>query len=171
MAAAAVLLSGMRAFVFTPIYVSSGSMEPTLQRGDFVLVNQLVYSLRPPRRGEIIAFQYPQHEQWDFVKRVVGLPGDQVAARGGQLRVNGSFVAEPYVIAAAADRPFLDLQAGHIPAGQLFVLGDNRGASLDSRFWGTVTERNVIGKASLIYWSQGTHWWDVRWGRIGRWLP
>ncbi len=169
---AGVLIVLMRAFVFRPFSISSGSMRPTLERGDFVLVDEIAYSLHPPRRGDVILFRYPQEEVWGFVKRVVGVPGDVVAARDGRLWVNESPVAEPYVIPAAdGHAPILNLEARRIPPGQLFVLGDNRGASLDSRFWGTVGERNVTGKAFLIYWSRGKHWWDVRWGRIGKWIP
>ena len=172
LAAAGLLIVLMRLFVFRPFAISSGSMQPTLDRGDFVLVNEFIYRLHPPRRGDVILFRYPQHEDWDFVKRVIGLPGDVVAARDGRLRVNGTPVAEPHVIPASeGDAPSPNLDALRIPPGQLFVLGDNRGASLDSRFWGTVDERNVIGKAFLVYWSQGERWWDVRWRRIARWIP
>jgi len=172
MLAAALVIALMRTAVFMSFYISSGSMQPALERGDFVLVNQFVYRLHPPRRGDVIVFQYPQHEGWDFVKRVVGLPGDLVAARDGRLWVNEMPVSEPEVLRVADGvGPSLGVGGGRVPSRQLFVLGDNRGASLDSRFWGTVDERNVIGKAFLIYWSQGEHWWNVRWERIGKWLP
>ena len=169
--AAALLIVLMRAFVVRPFSVFSGSMRPTLEEGDSVLVNEIVYRLHPPRRGDVILFRYPRDKGWGFVKRVVGVPGDTVAARDGRLWVNGLPLAEPYVVPASeSDAAVLNLGARRIPPGQLFVLGDNRGASLDSRFWGTVDERDVIGKAFLIYWSGRSHLWGVRWERVGQWL-
>ncbi len=171
-AAAAVLVFVVRAMAIQPYNVTSGSMAPTLDRGDAVLVNRLVYRLRPPRRGDVIVFRYPQDEGWSFVKRVVGVPGDVVSARDGRLWVNGAPVTEPFAIpAGTGGGPALSVDPRRIPPGQLFVLGDNPGPSLDSRFWGPVDERNVIGSAFLVYWSRGPRWWDIRWERIGRWLP
>lgn len=167
----ALLVLLMTAFTVSSITIPSASMAPALERGDAVLVARLFYHLRPPRRGDIILFRYPQDTSRLFVKRVVGLPGEVVEERRGQFYVNGTPLAqgEP---ARSDDGPGPATTLGpiRIPAGRLFVLGDNRDASLDSRFWGTVDERNVIGKAFLIYWSSGKHWWDVRWRRIGRWL-
>lgn len=172
LAVATILALVVRALAIDFFYTPSGSMRPALEPGDYVLVNRVVYRLHPPRRGDIIVFHYPQNEEWDFVKRVVAIPGDMVEERGGTLRVNGALVAEPTITPEAAPPPATaDVPARPIPPGRLFVLGDNRDASFDSRFWGTVDERNVIGKASLIFWSRGKRWWDVRWERIGRWLP
>lgn len=172
LAAAGVLIILMRLFVVRPFAISSGSMQPTLDRGDLVLVNEFIYHVHPPRRGDVILFRYPQDERWGFVKRVVGLPGDVVAVRDGELWVNGAPVAELSAIpASGSDAPAPKPEVLHIPSSRLFVLGDNRGSSLDSRSWGTVDEHNVMGKAFLVYWSHRDHWWDIRWRRIGQWVP
>lgn len=152
------------AFAIQVFTVSSASMSPTLQPGDSVLVNRLVYRLHLPRRGDIIVFRFPQADGREFVKRVIGLPGDVVEEHGGRIYVNG---AAPAPVAALAPATPL---AQRVAAGHLYVLGDNPDTSLDSRFWGTVDEREVVGKAVFICWSREEHWWQVRWDRIGRWL-
>ncbi len=166
--AAAVLVFLAHALVFQVLGVTSASMSPTLLPGDSVLVNRLTYLLQSPRRGDIIVFHFPQTGGRDFVKRVIGLPGDVVAEQGGRFTVNGTFVLEGTgsgsTVAVSAP---LNLAPRRIPAGRLYVLGDNREASLDSRFWGTVDEQEVVGKAVIICWSRGKRWWDVHWSRIG----
>jgi signal peptidase I len=165
---AAVLIRG---FLVAPFYIPSGSMEPTLSPGDYILVNRLIYFLHPPQRGDIIVFRFPRDEHWDFVKRIIGLPGDLVEERDGHMFVNGRSLRETYMRHSVNGvAPATDLAPLRIPPRQLFVLGDNRDASLDSRFWGTVDEHEVIGKAFVIYWSHDEEWWNIRWGRIGRWL-
>jgi signal peptidase I len=161
----------IRGFLLQAFYIPSGSMEPTLFPGDYILVNRFVYDLQPPERGDIIVFRYPKDEHWDFVKRVIGLPGDVVEEHDGRFRINGKPLDERYVEHTEGGlAPGMNMAALRIPKHQLFVLGDNRDASLDSRYWGTVNEHKVIGEAFLIYWSRSTHWYDVRWNRIGRWL-
>ena len=161
----------IRGFLVAPFYIPSGSMEPTLMPGDYILVNRLIYSLHPPQRGDIIVFRFPRDEHWDFVKRVIGLPGDVVEERGGKIWVNGRSLLETYVQQSLGGlAPGMNLAPVRIAPRQLFVLGDNRDASLDSRYWGTVDEHEVIGKAFVIYWSHRNRWWDIRWQRIGRWL-
>ena len=160
----------MRAFVVQAFYIPSGSMEPTLEPGDFILVNRLVYHLQPPRRGDIIVFPFPKDEHWDFVKRVIGVPGDMLEERDGHLWVNGQPLRESYLMRSSEEAMIADMPRRRVPANRLFVLGDNRDASLDSRYWGTVDAHKVIGKAFLIYWSHGGHWWNIRWDRIGHWL-
>jgi signal peptidase I len=167
----AVLVS-VGALTFRVSELSSVSMSPTLLPGDSVLVNRLIYYFRPPRRGEIIAFHFPQTGGRDFVKRVIGVPGDVVQEQDGRFTVNGSVV---HVTRTALSDP---TPAGtttasgpeQVPRDRLYVLGDNWRTSLDSRFWGTVDERDVVGEAVLICWSHGAHWWDVRWNRVGRQL-
>lgn len=161
----------IRGFFLQAFYIPSGSMEPTLLPGDYILVNRFVYDLHPPQRGDIVVFRYPKDEHWDFVKRVIGLPGDVVAEQDSRFQINGRPLREPYVEHTENGlAPGMDMAPLRIPKDQFFVLGDNRDASLDSRYWGTVNEHKVIGEALLIYWSHGTHWYDVRWNRIGRWL-
>jgi signal peptidase I len=163
------LVRGHLVDIFT---VSSASMSTTLLPGDSLLVNRLLYRLYPPQRGDIIVFRFPQAAGREFVKRVVALPGDVVKEQAGRFWVNGAPLRTPSPSRSDQDvSETLNLGTLRIPAGQLYVLGDNQEESLDSRFWGTVDMRNVIGKAFLIYWSSEEHWWDVRWSRIGRWLP
>ena len=113
----------------------------------------------------------PKPGDRNFVKRVIGVPGDVVQEQAGRLTVNGLVV---HVSRTDPSDPAEALNAAlgpeRVPADRLYVLGDNWRTSLDSRFWGTVDEREVVGKAVLICWSRGTHWWDVHWNRIGRWL-
>lgn len=169
-AGALVLL--VHAFVIRIVTVSSASMSPTLLPGDFILVNRLVYHLHPPRRGDIIAVRFPQAGGREFVKRVTGLPGDVVIEQGGHFYVNGALLARVQPIHSNEQLAPEDSQPPRlVPAGRLYVLGDNSETSLDSRFWGTVSEGDVVGGAFLICWSRGKHWWEVRWRRVGRWLP
>jgi signal peptidase I len=170
--AAGALLFLAQAFAIQAFTVSSASMLPTLLPGDSVLVDRLVYHLHPPRRGDIIVFHFPQADGREFVKRVIGVPGDVVREGGGRLYVNGALLAQAQTIDSNERlEPEGSQLPRLVPAGRLYVLGDNSEASLDSRFWGTVDERDVIGKTFLICWSRGRHWWEVRWRRIGRWLP
>jgi len=129
-------------------------MLPTLKNGEYVLVNRLAYRFgRLPEYGDIIVFSSPVSDQ-DLIKRVIGLPGDQVQISNGQVYVNGQVLVEPYIAAA----PMYQGQ-WNVPAGMLFVLGDNRNDSSDSHAWGWLPIENVIGKAILIYWPPPD--WDV----------
>ncbi len=170
-AAAAVVLLVTGWLAVTSLTIESGSMMGTLRPGDRILVSRLSYRLHAFRRGDIIAFRYPQEEARIFIKRVIALPGDVVEETHGRFYVNGHPAVRATTIRDADDTdPQAAMAAWSISPGQLFVLGDNRGASLDSRFWGTVDVRKVVGRAMLIYWSQGRGWWDIRWDRVGRWL-
>jgi signal peptidase I len=163
------LVRGHLVDIFT---VSSASMSATLLPGDSLLVNRLLYRLYPPQHGDIIVFRFPQAAGREFVKRVVALPGDVVKEQAGRFWVNGAPLRTPSPSPSGEDvSDTRNLGPLRIPAGQLYVLGDNQEESLDSRFWGTVAEHDVLGKAFLVFWSSGEHWWDVRWARIGRWLP
>ena len=168
---AGVLLFSFFALAFQVSELSSVSMSPTLLPGDWVLVNRLIYRLRPPRRGDIILFHFPQTGGRDFVKRVIGVPGDVVKEQAGRFTVNGRVVnvsrTDPSDPAEALNAA---LGPERVPADRLYVLGDNWRTSLDSRFWGTVDEQEVVGEAVLICWSRGANWWDVHWSRLGRWL-
>jgi len=129
------------------VRVDGTSMLPTLQNGEFVLVNKLAYRTGSPTRGDIIVFQSTTERDLDLIKRVIGLPGDHILAGGGSVSVNGQALNEPYIAAAP-------LYSGEwsVPDGYLFVLGDNRNDSSDSHVWGFLPLQNVIGKALLIYW-------------------
>jgi signal peptidase I len=165
------LLVLVGALAFQVSELSSISMSPTLLPGDSVLVNRLVYFLHPPRRGDIIVFHFPQTGGQDFVKRVIGVPGDVVQEQAERLAVNDVVVDESRTaLSDPAPAPSTIPRPKRVPADNVWVLGDNWRTSLDSRFWGPVDEREVVGKAILICWSRGAHWWDVHWNRIGRWL-
>jgi signal peptidase I len=130
------------------VRVDGFSMKPTLQDGEFVLVNRLAYLVGTPQRGDIIVFHFPlDPASQDLIKRVIGLSGDVVAVKSGVLSVNGQPLQEPYIAAAP-------LYSGEwvVPAGELFVLGDNRNDSSDSHAWGMLPLKEVVGKAILIYW-------------------
>ncbi|MCF6278157.1 MAG: signal peptidase I [Anaerolineales bacterium] len=143
---AIVLFLGINA-VSARVRVDGMSMYPTLENGQYVLVNRLAYRSALPEFGDIIVFRFPINPDQDFIKRVIGLPGDVVEVEAGQVIVNGLVEDEPYI--AAAPR-----YSGrwHVQENQLFVLGDNRNDSSDSHSWGLVPMENVIGKAIVIYW-------------------
>ena len=136
-------------FVVQAFYIPSGSMEPTLMVDDRILVAKFMYRFEPVHRGDVIVFRYPLNPQRDFVKRVVGLPGDRVQLKDGVVHLDGTVLSEKgYTI-----KPdFGNYGPVTVPASQFFVLGDNRNNSEDSRFFGYVPRGNVIGKAIFIYW-------------------
>jgi len=139
----------IRVFVFEPFYIPSGSMEPTLLTGDRIIVSKLSHRIGTPGRGDIIVFKYPRDPDRVFVKRVIGLPGETVALRESKLYINGRHIPEPYLPEGLR---FPDFGPVRVPAGHLFMLGDNRNSSDDSRVWGFLDERLIIGKAVAIYW-------------------
>jgi len=129
------------------VRVDGLSMLPTLKDGEFVLVNRLTYRLGEPARGDIIVFRSTTQPSLDLIKRIVGIPGDQLRIADGQVVVNGKALIEPYI---SAEPRYTGEWA--IPADHLFVLGDNRNDSSDSHAWGLLPTENIIGKAILIYW-------------------
>lgn len=129
------------------VRVDGFSMLPTLQDGEFVLVNRLAYRFGTPQRGDIIVFHYPPDPKQDLIKRVIGLPGDTVSVQNGVVRVNNELLNEPYIA-----QPPRYTGNWVVPAGHLFVLGDNRNDSSDSHSWGMLPFENIVGKAVLIYW-------------------
>jgi signal peptidase I len=129
------------------IRVDGFSMEPTLRNGEFVIVNKLTYKLGSPSIGDVIVFHYPRDPSQEYIKRVIGLPGDEVKVSGGQVFVNGTLLNEPYI----ASPPRYNSE-WKVPDGGLFVLGDNRNNSSDSHNWGAVPMANIIGKALFVYW-------------------
>jgi len=166
-AAIAILLAlFIRAFVVQAFKIPSGSMEPTLLVGDHILVNKFIYGIKlpylqttlipisEPQRGDIIVFIYPEDKSKDFIKRVVGTPGDRIQMQDKQILVNGQPFDDKY--------GYYDERAGNtsrsfgpvvVPKDHYFVMGDNRDHSMDSRFWGFVPSEAVKGKAFIIYWS------------------
>ncbi len=148
---AAVLYFGINA-ISARVRVEGWSMSPTLENGEFVLVSRLAYRLGEPRRGDIIVFKYPAQPEQDLIKRIIGLPGDIVEVKEASVFVNGQRLDEPYI---AAEPTYQG--SWRVPAGHLFVLGDNRNQSSDSHSWGLLPIENVIGKAILVYWPP-QHW-------------
>ncbi len=183
----------IRAFVIQAFKIPSGSMKTTLLVGDHILVNKFIYGIRlpywnqeiipisEPKRQDIVVFRYPVDPSKDFIKRVIGLPGDTVRIKDKQVFVNDQPLSEPYVV--HSDSRILPAGVSSrdnmgpivVPPNNLFVMGDNRDESYDSRFWKFVDVSELRGKAFVIYWS-----WNrdgelslspgqgyVRWNRIG----
>jgi signal peptidase I len=195
----------LRSFLFEPFKIPSGSMIPTLLVGDLILVNKYTYGVRlpvinhkvtegnSPQRGDVMVFRFPPKPSLDYIKRVVGVPGDEVAYLNKRLTINGKPIpttalpeffdedamryfpqfsealndmphrilndpARPAMIAGAEEFPFrqncrysVEGVVCKVPAGQYFVMGDNRDNSLDSRYWGFVPDRNIVGKAFFVW--------------------
>jgi signal peptidase I len=159
----------VQAWVVKPYRIPTGSMEPTLHVGDRVLVNRLVYRFHGPHRGDIIVFHPPGHGDTPvrgakteagvtYIKRVIGLPGETLQIAHGVVTVckpagsNCRSLREPYTQGAVGSAPYGPFT---VPQGDYFVMGDNRQDSLDSRYWGPLPRRNIIGEAFLIYWPPG----------------
>ena len=165
--------------------IPSGSMKDTLLIGDHILVNKFIYGVKlpylqkviipfkHPQRGDIIVFKFPIEPEKDFIKRVVGVAGDVIEGRNKTIYVNGKPLVENYTIKTDPHIFPAGTQARDnfgpitVPENSLFVMGDNRDQSFDSRFWGFVDLRMVSGKAFMIYWSWNTDKFSVRWNRIG----
>jgi len=132
---------------FPRVRVENISMKPTLQPGELLLVNKLAYRLGEPHHGDVIVFHYPADPSEDYIKRLVGLPGDEIRVEKGLVYINGQAMDEPYIAAPPAYNG-----SWIIPDGMYFVLGDNRNQSSDSHSWGFVPESNIVGKALFVYW-------------------
>ncbi len=183
----------IRSFVVQAFKIPSGSMLPTLKVGDYLLVNKFIYGIKnpfngdtliplsDPEQGDVVVFRYPKDPSIDYIKRVIGVPGDTIEMRNKQLFINGKKTDDPH---AWIDKPDSILPGTEsvrdnfgpilVPKGHIFVMGDNRDNSYDSRFWGFVDEKEILGQAFILYWS-----WDmttplfslsrltsIRWGRI-----
>jgi signal peptidase I len=171
----------IRTFVVQAFKIPSGSMLETLQIGDQILVNKFIYGVKipftdgkvlipfkEPRRGDIVVFKYPEDPSKDFIKRVVAVEGDTVSIMDKKLHVNGKPVAdEPYAMYSNLPTHADNMKQIVVPEDKLFVMGDNRDNSHDSRFWGFVDLSAVKGKAFMIYWSWDREEFGVRWSRIG----
>lgn len=147
---ALVLAIVLRTFVIQAFWIPSTSMAPTLEPGDRVIVLKFWYMLPKiePKRGQIVVFKYPVDPKRDFVKRMIGLPGDTLEVQEGRVFVNGREIAEPYVV--NADN--FNMDPIEVPAGKYFCMGDNRPNSQDSRFWGFVPKKFLRGPAVFRYW-------------------
>jgi signal peptidase I len=141
-------------FVVQAFYIPSGSMEPTLRTGDRILVGKFTYRVWDIHRGDIIVFRYPLNPNKDFVKRVVGLAGERIEMKDGLVSINGRPLSEVYPTALPGGDRACSSNYGPevVPAASVFVLGDNRCNSEDSRFFGFVPTKNIIGRALAVYW-------------------
>src|SRR5215203_5051084 len=140
----------VRPFIVEAFYIPSESIMPTLEVGDRVFVNKFIYRFAEPERGDIAVFESIEGSEQDLIKRVVAVPGDTVAVQNGVLFVNGQPQEEPYVNEAFPDGSFFGPTT--VPEDSVFVMGDNRGNSRDSRFFGPVSISNVEGEAFLTFW-------------------
>jgi len=175
----------IRTFVVQAFKIPSGSMKPTLLIGDHILVSKFIYGVkipyfrntlipvRDPKRGEIIVFIYPEDRSKDFIKRVIGIAGDTIEIRSKQIFLNGmpyedkhGVYVDGFVIPGAI-QPRDNFGPVTVPKGSVFTMGDNRDQSYDSRFWGFVDLKDVMGKAYVIYWSWDKEERSVRWNRLG----
>jgi len=199
----------LRSFLVEPFRIPSGSMMPTLLAGDFILVNKFSYGIRlpvvgtkvvdigDPQRGDIVVFRFPKDPATDYIKRIVGLPGDHIRYSDKTVYINGERATQEYVgiyagvgtglgMSGASLRTEQLGEARHeiliqnsrriaegeftVPAGHYFVMGDNRDNSNDSRFWGTVPEENLVGKAFMIWMNWDSARGGITWDRIGTML-
>ena len=176
----------IKTFVVQAFKIPSGSMIPTLKIGDHILVNKFSYGtklpftdriiipMKGPSQGDIIVFKYPEDENKDFIKRVIGLPGDTVEIKDKKVHINGKPIEESYpihgdkMVYPSGLQPRDNFGPITVPQGSYFVMGDNRDFSLDSRYWGFVKLNKIKGRAFIVYWSwNGEESW-VRWERIGK---
>jgi signal peptidase I len=183
---ALVLALFIRGFVVQAFKIPSGSMIPTLQIGDHILVSKFIYGLRNPFTGsvlipvkeperlDVVVFKYPLNPSQDFIKRVVGIPGDTIEVVDKKVYVNGSLLKDDPGInnkgrilprALSARDNFGPIT---VPEHSLFVMGDNRDNSHDSRFWKFVDFKDLKGKAFILYWSWDKEAFGVRWRRLGQ---
>ncbi len=182
---AVVLALFIRTFIVQAFKIPSGSMENTLLVGDHLLVNKFIYGIKipfinkniiditEPKRGDIVVFRYPEDKNKDFIKRVIGVGGDKIEIKKKQVYLNNEPINEPYAEFKAGETSFFGFQKGRnfgpfdVPEGHIFVMGDNRDNSHDSRFWGTVDISEIKGKAFILYWSWDRGNSSVRFGRLG----
>lgn len=185
---AVVIAFFIRTFIIQAFKIPSGSMKPTLQIGDHILVTKFSYgikipilrklliSISDPKRNDIVVFIYPEDRSKDFVKRVIGIGGDTIEIKNKKIYLNGlpyndgkGVYTDDMIIPGAA-QPRDNFGPVTVPPESIFVMGDNRDQSYDSRFWGFVDKREVLGKALIIYWSWNKEEFNVRWNRLGRLL-
>jgi signal peptidase I len=199
----------IRSFLFEPFKIPSGSMLPTLKIGDFIFVNKFSYGVRlpvfwnhkiietgEPKRGDVAVFRYPVNPNVNFIKRVVGVPGDHISYINKRLYINGKelpkkFMGSVYepdlkgqvnkkvekystkINGISHDiynfpwRPETSFKDVVVPKGEYFMMGDDRDDSEDSRYWGFVPEKNLVGRASMVWWSWDSNKSRPRWGRVG----
>ena len=183
----------IRTFIVAAYKIPSRSMVPTLLVGDHLLVNKFIYGIKipilrkiilpitDPKRGDIIVFIYPHDRSKDFIKRVIGVGGDTIEIKNKKIFINKEEYTDTYgiytddMIYPASMQPRDNFGPVVVPPNSVFVMGDNRDESADSRFWGFVDLKDVEGKALIIYWSWNSEekddiFWKLRWNRLGNLL-
>lgn len=183
---AIILALVIRTFVVQAFKIPSGSMEDTLAIGDHILVSKFIYGtkipfsdkrilkIRDPRRGDVIVFEYPEDPSKDFIKRVIGTPGDEVEVKEKKVYINGMPYENPHEVHKERElipreqNPRDNFGPVKVPENSYFVMGDNRDRSYDSRFWGFVKNPKIKGLAFIKYWSWDSERFRIRWGNIGR---
>ncbi len=160
---AVALALAIRTFVMSPFKIPSGSMRPTLMEGDRILVNKFIYRFRPPQRGDIIVFKFPDDLKRPFIKRLAAVGGDTVEIRGGRLIVNGQVLDGVFEVRHYYNQGGFGQEGRpiRVPEGNYFVLGDNSMSSHDSRFWGFVPKKLLMGEAICVFWPV-TRWKVLR---------
>jgi signal peptidase I len=176
----------IRTFVVQAFKIPSGSMEDTLAIGDHILVSKFIYGskipftdkrilkIRDPKRGDVVVFEYPEDPSKDFIKRVIGTPGDVIEEKDKKIYINGQPYVNPHEvhkemeIVPREQNPRDNFGPVKVPEDSYFVMGDNRDRSYDSRFWGFVKNPKIKGLAFIKYWSWDSGKFRVRWGSIGR---
>lgn len=141
--------------VLQPHKIKGQSMEPNFSNGEYLLTDKITYRLREPKRGDVIVFKAPGTNGDEFIKRIIGLPGEKILIKSGKIYINGQELKEDYLPEATFTYGGQFLREGEekiIPEGHFFVLGDNRNASSDSRTWGFISQKAITGRAWLIYW-------------------
>lgn len=165
----------IRTFVVQAFKIPSGSMLPTLQIGDHLLVSKFIYGvkipfsgktlipLKLPQHNDVIVFKYPKDRSVDYIKRVIGIPGDTIQIKNKRVYINTKKIEDPFAhfssssIELGPQKQRDNFGPVTVPDGKVFVMGDNRDNSHDSRFWGFVDQKDILGKAFIIYWS-----WDIQ---------
>ena len=168
-AVALALAMFIRTFMFQPFKIPSESMVHTLLVGDHLLVNKMVYLFWPVERGDVIVFRYPGNRDMDYVKRAIGLPGDTISMKGRVIFINGKPIDEPYAV-YQPDRDEKGFEPLTVPEGKLFMMGDNRDNSADSRVWKFLDISEIRGKAFIVHWSWKGNSFGVRFNRVGKLL-
>ena len=201
----AILAIIIRSFIVAPFKIPSSSMVPTLEVGDYLFVLRYTYGFRipltniqllsePAKRGDVAVFVYPEDESKDYIKRIIGVPGDVIEYQNNRLSVNGQlmpvkekgnrayFLGDNSVdVSGLYDEQLFDVKHDillkdysirdgkwTVPEGHFFVLGDNRNNSRDSRFWGFVPQSYLVGRAAIVWWSWDHAKGEVRWDRLGK---
>lgn len=141
----------VRAYVAQPFIVSGASMEPNFYDGEYLIIDELTYAFRAPARGETIVFRYPLDPSEFFIKRIVGLPGETIEIKSGNVLINEGTLPEPYLPRGAEKETLPNLKI-KLDENEYFVLGDNRPRSSDSRFWGALPREKIMGRALVRLW-------------------